>query len=213
MMKPSLRYLVLVPLSVLAFFVLFVLPDIDLGWPGGLAVLGGAWLVWYLLWVTLRQSAAAARLNDAVAIASTGEQQAWIGLIFTAAILVYYALRAGQMVAPDGSRAPEAAAIGGHIGFLVIAWLVTMQMLRRRWRNTVDWDERDRMISARASDWARYGLSLLVFSIAVMFAFSPLDRLQWAQPMAISNLIMFALIGSSLLEYAVTGVAYWRSRH
>ncbi len=213
MMKPSLRYLVLVPLSVLAFFVLFVLPDIDLGWPGGLAVLGGAWLVWYLLWVTLQQSAAAARLNDAAAIASPGEQQAWIGLIFTAAILVYYALRAGQMVAPDGSRAPEAAAIGGHIAFLVIAWLVTMQMLRQRWRDTVEWDERDRMISARASDWARYGLSLFVFSVAVMFAFSPLDRLQWAHPMAISNLIMIALIGSSLLEYAVIGVAYWRSRH
>jgi hypothetical protein len=30
--------------------------------------------------------------------------------------------------------------------------------------------------------------------------------------MAISNLLMIGLIASSLLEYAVTGMAYWRDR-
>jgi hypothetical protein len=212
-MSPALRYLILVPLSLLAIYALFVLPDVDLGWPGGLALLGGAWLVWYLLWATLRKSAAAARIGDEAAIASPGEQRAWIGLVFTAAILGYYALRASQMVAADGSMAPEAAIIGRHIGFLIVGWLVVMRVLRKRWRDTVEMDERDRIIDARANAWARWTLSLFVLALAVLLAFSPLERLHWVTPMALSNLMMVALIGSSLLEYAVTGVTYWRDRH
>lgn len=211
-MSRSLRYALLLPLSVLAFYVLFVLPDIDLGWPGGLAVLVGAWFVWYLLWATMQETAAAAKASELGVPVSPGEQRAWIGLIFTAAILVYYALRGSQMVAADGTMAPEASAIGRHIGMLTVGWLVVMQVLRKRWRDTVEEDERDRSIRARASSWARIGLSVFVLSIAVMFAFSPLDHLQWARPMTISNLMMSGLIASSLLEYAVTGVAYWRDR-
>ena len=211
-MPRSLRYAVLIPLSVLAFYVLFVLPDIDLGWPGGLAMLGAAWLVWYLLWATMQESAAAAKTDEATVPVSPGEQRAWIGLIFTAVILLYYALHGSQMVAADGTMAPEASAIGKHIGLLVVGWLVVMQLLRKRWRDTVEEDERDRGIQARANSWARTGLSVFVLGIAVMFAFSPLDHLQWAKPMTLSNLMMTGLIASSLLEYAVTGVAYWRDR-
>lgn len=212
-MPRSLRYAVLIPLSVLAFYVLFVLPDIDLGWVGGLAMLAGAWLVWYLLWATMQESAAAAKIGDvAAAPASPGEQRAWIGLAFTTAILVYYALRGSQMVAADGTMAPEASAIGRHIAMLVVGWLVVMQVLRKRWRDTVEEDERDRIIQARAESWARMGLSVFVLAIAVMFAFSPSDRLAWARPMTISNLMMTGLIVSCLLEYALTGVAYWRDR-
>lgn len=211
-MSRALRYVVLIPLSALAFYVLFVLPDIDLGWPGGLAMLGGAWLVWYLLWATVQESAAAATTDESAAPVSPGEQRAWIGLIFTVAILVYYALRSSQMVAADGSMAPEASAIGRHIGMLVVAWLVVMSVLRRRWHDTVEQDERDRQIEARAGGWARLGLSVFMIALAVMFAFSPLDRLAWANPMTISNLLMTGLIASCLLEYAVTGVAYWRDR-
>ncbi|QRP63623.1 hypothetical protein I6J77_16190 [Rhodanobacter sp. FDAARGOS 1247] len=211
-MPRSLRYAVLIPLSVLAFYVLFVLPDIDLGWPGGLAMLGAAWLVWYLLWSTMRESAAAAKTDESMATVSPGEQRAWIGLIFTAAILAYYALRGSQMVAADGSMAPEASAIGRHVGWLVVAWLVVMRVLRKRWRDTVEADERDRQIEARAGGWARGGLSVFVLALAVMFAFSPLDHLAWARPMAMSNLLMAGLIASCLLEYAVTGITYWHDR-
>ncbi|MCX7514513.1 hypothetical protein [Frateuria sp. STR12] len=210
-MKRSLRYAVLVPLSVLAFYVLFVLPDVDLGWPGGLAVLVGAWVVWYLLWATWQSPAANA--GEAVAAISPGEQRAWIGLMFTLAILLYFGLRAPQMVAADGGRAPEAGAIGGHIAMLVIAWLVVMQVLRQRWRDKVQADERDRAIQARATEWARSGLAIFVIALAVTFAFSPVDRLAWAKPMTLSNLLMAGLIGSCLLEYLVTGLAYWRDRH
>src|SRR6185437_6254499 len=105
-MSRNLRYFVLVPLSVLAFYVLFVLPDIDLGWPGGLAMLGGSWLVWYLLWKTMCESTAAAGSDESVSSASPGEHMAWTGLVFTLAILAYYGLRGSLMVAPDGTRAP-----------------------------------------------------------------------------------------------------------
>lgn len=213
-MSVGLRYAIWIPLSVLAFYLLFVLPDVDLGWPGGLTVLAAAWLVWYQLWETMRKSAASARLNDsAAATASPGEQQAWIGLVFTIAILVYYGLRAPLMVAADGGRAPEAAAIGQHIGYLVVAWLVVMQALRKRWRDTVEQDERDRTIQASATRWARGGLSVFVIGVAVTFAFTPLERLHWAQPMTISNLMMAGLIATCLLEYLVTALAYWRDRH
>lgn len=213
-MKQSLRYLIFVPLSVLAFYALFVLPDIDLGWPGGLAVLAAAWLVWYQLWLTLRASAQAAQRGElAKATASPGEQGAWIGLLFTAAILVYFALRSPLLVAADGGRAPEAAAIGRHIGMLVVGWLVVMQVLRNHWRDRVEKDERDRTIEARANGWARGSISAFVVGLAVTFAFTPVERLHWAQPMMVSNLLMMGLVASCALEYAVTAVAYWRDRH
>ncbi|MBP1474217.1 hypothetical protein J7I44_07895 [Frateuria sp. MAH-13] len=209
-MSRSLRYAVLIPLSILAFYVLFVLPDVDLGWPGGLALIGGAWLVWYLLWATW--TASGTSLGEAVAAVSPGEQRAWIGLLFTLAILLYFGLRASQMVGTDGGRAPEATAIGRHIGMMVVAWLVVMQVLARRWRDKVQADERDRAIEARAAGWARGSLVVLVVALAVLFAFTPPDRLAWARPMTLSNMLMAGLIGSCLLEYLVTGLAYWRDR-
>lgn len=212
-MSRSLRYAVLIALSILAFLVLFVVPGIDLGIVGSIAVLIGAWIVWYLLWKMMRSSASAAAADESLAPVSPGEQQAWIGLIFTAAILLYYALHGGQMVAADGTMAHEASAIGRHIGTLVVVWVVVMAVLRKRWLDKVEQDERDRVIQARATSWSRCGLVVLVLSLAIMFAFSPLDHLQWAKPMVISNLLMVGLIASSLLEYAVTGLTYWRDRH
>jgi len=213
MMSRTVRLFILVPLSVLAFYVLFVLPDIDLGWPGGLALLAASWTVWYLLWSTLRRRVQPDAGGEALASASPGEQQAWIGLLFTAAILIYFASRSSLMVDVDGSMAPEASRIGRHIGFLIVGWLVVMAVLRQHWRDAVEQDERDRAIQARASGWARCALVVLVIALAVMFAFTPLDHLRWARPMVLSNLLMAGVIASSLLEYLVTGLAYWKERH
>lgn len=211
-MSRSLRYAILIPLSILAFYVLFVLPHVDLGLVGGLAVLPSAWLVWYLLWKTMHAAAGETGAGDSAAPISPGEQQAWIGLFFTAAILVYYAVRGGEMVAEDGTMARGASAIGRHIGTLVVVWVVVMSVLRKRWLDAVEQDERDLAIQARATSWARGGLVAFVLAMAVMFAFSPLDHLQWAKPMMISNVMMDALIASSALEYALTGITYWLDR-
>lgn len=211
-MSYPLRLALLIPLSIAAFYVLFILPDIDLGWVGGLALLAAAWVVWYLLWRTLRELAGRARGSDTIAAPSPGEWRAWVGLLFTAAILVYYALRGSQMVAADGTMAPEASSIGEHIGMLVVGWLVVMRILRKYWRDTVEQDERDHQIQTRASHWARGGLSVFMLGLAVMLAFTPLDHLRWAVPMALSNMLMFALIAASLVEYLVSGISYWRDR-
>lgn len=99
-MSRTLRYAVLTPLSVLASCVLFVLPDIDLGWPGGVAMFLAAWLVGYLLPAATQVSAVAGKTDESIASVSPGEQRAWIGLVFTAAILIL--LRAAQFA--DGRR-------------------------------------------------------------------------------------------------------------
>lgn len=217
-MNYHLRLAILIPLSIAAFYVLFILPDMDLGWVGGLALLAAAWVVWYLLWRTLREWTTKARESDSagdedtIAAPSPGEWRAWVGLLFTAAILVYYALRGSLMVAADGTMAPEASAIGTHIGMLVIGWLVVMRILRKYWHDTVEQDERDHQIQARASRWARGGLSVFMLGLAVMFAFTPLDHLRWAVPMTLSNMLMAALIATSLIEYLVSGICYWRDR-
>jgi hypothetical protein len=139
---------------------------------------------------------------------SPGEQRAWLGLVFTTAILLHCALRSPQTVAADGTMVPAPSEIGRHIGMLVIAWLVVMEVLRKRWRDTVKTDQRDRQIEARASGRSRGGRSLFVLALAAMLAFSPLDHLAWAKPIVISNLLMAGLIASCLLKYAVTGLSY-----
>jgi hypothetical protein len=45
-----------------------------------------------------------------------------------------------------------------------------------------------------------------------MFAFSPLERLAWARPMAVANVLIVGLMASCLLEYLATGMAYWHDR-
>ena len=52
-MSHRLRLAFLLPLSLLFAVVLFVLPDFDLGIPGGLAVVVCAWVVWISTWVSL----------------------------------------------------------------------------------------------------------------------------------------------------------------
>lgn len=211
-MKRSLRLALLIPLSLAAFAVLFLLPGLHLGGIGSGAVLIAAWVVWYLLWQTLREWPAQSHSGDGVAMPSPGEWHAWIGLLFSAAILLYLGTHNAQMVATDGSMSRAATPIGRHIAMLVIAWLVVMQVLRKYWRDTVQSDERDRAIQARATSWARGALTVFVIALAVMFAFSPLDRLQWAMPMTLSNLLIAGVIGSCVLEYLVSGLSYWRDR-
>src|SRR5258705_6031233 len=93
-MRRTFRYAILVPLSVLAFYLLFVLPDVDLGWPGGLALLGCSWLGWGLLWATVRGRGTSPGQKGELPPASPGEEGAWLGVWFTPGTLLYYALRA-----------------------------------------------------------------------------------------------------------------------
>ena len=212
-MNRTVRYVVLIPLSALAFYMLFIMRGVDLPLPASLALLAAAWVVWYLLWATLQQSSATAKTDASIALLSPGEQQAWVGLLFTAGILAYFALHSAQMVAADGSMAPEASRIGRQIVMLIIFWQIVMQALRKRWLDAVERDERDRVIDAQCNRTTLVALSVFVLAVAITFAFSPVDRLAWAKPMTIANLLVAGLIAASALGYLLAGVAYWRDRH
>ncbi|HET8897661.1 MAG TPA: hypothetical protein VFN09_02595 [Rhodanobacteraceae bacterium] len=206
------RFFVLIPLSILGFVLLFVLPDIQLGRSGSVAVLAGSWLAWYLLWSSWQKSLADTT-DTGRAAPGPGEQHAWIGALFSAIILLYFALHGSAMVDTDGGMSRDAARIGTHIVLLIVVWQVVMAMLRRHWHDRVDVDERDRAIQTRAATLGHGLLIALSIGLAATLALTPLELLGWARPMALSNLIIAGLIASCLLEYLVAAGSYWRDRH
>jgi hypothetical protein len=145
--------------------------------------------------------------------ASPGEWQAWIGSAFMAVAAAWLALRLPLFAVPGPIWAnPDAAAAGRTVAMLMVAWAIVSSVLAGLWRDRVSSDERDRQIEARAGGRARLLLVLLLVALAVTLGFSPADRLQWATPLLLANLLMLFLMLSSLFESAVTAVSYWRDR-
>jgi uncharacterized membrane protein len=211
-MSPRFRLAILLPLSVLYVLMLFVLPDGDFGIPGGIALILSAWVVWYLTWRSLQQAYPGRGLPGVLDGISPGELCAWVGTVFTTVILGYTFVHAPAMVAPDGGMAPEASAFGKRIGIMVVLWIIATQLLRERLADKVEEDERDRAIASRGERWARIVLSVSAIGLAVTLAFTPVERLAWARPMDLANLLVMAVIGSALVEYLVVAVSYWRDR-
>ncbi|HET7300702.1 MAG TPA: DUF2178 domain-containing protein [Oleiagrimonas sp.] len=211
-MKLPIHLAVLIVLSLVAFAALFSGFDFGLNRTGSAILLVGAWVIWYLLWKTLHAWTASDDDEAVSAMPSPGEWQAWIGLLFSLSILIYLSMHHSDMVAPDGGMSPAARVIGAHIVMLVISWAVVMQVLRKYWHDKVHHDERDRSIQARASRCARCVLTVFMIGLAVAFAFSSRDHLQWAQPMTLSNLLISGLILASVIEYLVAGLSYWHDR-
>jgi len=145
--------------------------------------------------------------------ASPGEWRAWIGLGFVAAIAAYSVVHAHVFQGPPIWQNPDANRVGRNIAMLVIAWAILSQVLQARWQGRVQQDERDREIETRAGVWARMSLTVFAIGLALLLGFSPSDRLAWAPPLMIAHLLIVGLILSSLVEYAVTAVSYWRDRH
>lgn len=144
---------------------------------------------------------------------SPGEWRAWIALAFTAVIAAYALIHAGAFQGPPLWKNPDAQRVGRTIALMVVAWVILFAVLRQRWHGRVQEDERDREIAAQATDWARGALVVFVVGIAVTFGFSPPERLQWASHPMIAHLMILGLLVSSLVEYAISAVSYWRDRH
>lgn len=144
--------------------------------------------------------------------ASPGEWKAWIGSGFMLAAIVYFLGNVDAFADGTAWNNPEAAAVGRHLVLLLVAWAVLSSVLSSRWKSAVEEDERDREIAAKASGWGRGALTVCVIGIAVMLAFSPARKLQWAAPSMVANLLVFALMWGWFVEYVATGVAYWRDR-
>lgn len=146
--------------------------------------------------------------------ASHGEWQAWIGLVFLGLAIAYFVIKL-PLFAVSGpiTEHPDAARAGRNVVLLVVAWLVLSSVLGGRWRNRVHSDERDREIAQRACGWGRGTLVALVFGLAVTLGFSPSERLAWATPLLLANLLILLAMVSHWVEIAAQALAYWRDRH
>lgn len=142
---------------------------------------------------------------------SPGEWRAWIGAGFLLAAVAYFLSKADVFAgASFGSHAAQAVA--RNLVMLLIAWAVLSQVMASRWKGTVQEDERDREIAARAAGWGRGALVFCLIGIAVMLGFSPPRKLQWATHFMIANLLVLALMWGWLVECAATALMYRHDR-
>jgi hypothetical protein len=193
-------------LAMVAFWVLLAGPEEILGLDLGGFGIGLSALV---AWLAMHGITAAPRgeLDEQV---SPGEWKAWIGFAFTALVAAYLITKGDVIASVTDYR--DLGKIGRNIVLLLIAWAVVSQVLAWRWTGAVLADERDRDIEARAAGWGRGATVVAVIGIAVTLGLTPVARLAWATPIVIAHLLVFALVVSCLVEYAVTGVSYWRDR-
>lgn len=197
---------VLAALAGLSFWMLLAGPREILGLELGKVGVG---LVILVAWTSLYGVSAAPR-GELEEVVSPGEWRAWVGLGFTAMMAAYLLVKANVIAGAVDLR--DLGGIGRNIVLLLVAWAIIAQVLSGRWKGQVLEDERDREIERKAACWARAALVGVMFVFVVLFGFTPLDRLAWATPIAISHLLLFGLVCHSLVEYAVTVGAYWRDR-
>ncbi|WP_163840571.1 hypothetical protein [Pseudoxanthomonas sacheonensis] len=145
--------------------------------------------------------------------ASPGEWKArnGFGFILGVALFSLFSLEtSGQSFAVVFG--PDARAVGRNLVILLGAWILLSRVTRARWKHEVQEDERDREIAARASRWGRGGLVFCVIALVVTLGFSPSERLVWATPVTIANLLVFSLMLGGLFEYGAAAAYYWRDR-
>jgi uncharacterized membrane protein len=143
---------------------------------------------------------------------SPGEWRAWIGLAFMTAAIAYLLAKSAVLAAAPLPANPDAGAVGRNLVLLFVAWIALSQVMQSRWSGQVHEDERDRVIERRASDWSRCALSVGVLVLAVMLGMSPADRVAWATPPAVANLLLFELLVAAAVGHAVSVVSYVRDR-
>ena len=177
---------------------------VDSGHAGMVLLMTTAWVSLYRITRTPRELLQG--------MASPGEWRAWLGAGFMLAAVIYFLAKARVFQQMSAWNDPVAAAVARNLVMLLIAWAVLANVLASRWKDAVQEDERDREIEKHAAGWGRGALVFGIFAIAGVLGFSPAEKLQWARPFAIANLLVFALIGGWLCEYVATALMYWRDR-
>lgn len=141
---------------------------------------------------------------------SPGEWRAWGGLVATVLVMAGVVVESGELLGAlrpgDGERIGRRIVVGLVI-LAAVGWLVD-----RRWKQRVQADERDREIGARGAVWGRAALALSVFSLVLLLAASPAERLAWATHHAIAHLLVYAIVLGFVVEYGYAVVRYWRDR-
>ncbi len=208
MLKRHWHLIGLMGVAVLALWLLLAGPSRVLGIdPGKLGLV----LLVTATWVSLYRLSQIPR-GELEAVISPGEWRAWIGLGFMAIAVAYFLAKAEVFAQAPVWNNPEAGAVGRNLVMLLIAWSVLSSVLGSRWKDAVQEDERDREIEKQAAGWGRGALTFCIIGLALMFGFSPAEKLQWATPLMIANLLVFALMWGWLCEYAATAIHYWRDR-
>jgi len=171
----------------------------------GMVLLIGS--AWGLLYAVSRLSPEA--LTNA---ASPAEWRARIGAGFTLVAIAYFLAHIHVFNDAPFPRNHGASAVARNLVLLLIAWTVLSQVLASRFKGTIEADERDREIAIQAAGWGRGALIFCVIGIAVMLSFTPAARLEWATPLMIGNVLVFALMWGWLCEYAATLIFYTHDR-
>lgn len=198
----------LIVLAGVALWLLLAGPDRLFGWDTGnvgmVLLVGSAWGLLHAVSRLPREALARA--------ASPAEWKARVGAGFTLVAIAYFLSNLHVFNDAAFLRNPGASAVGRNLVLLLIAWTILSQLLASRLKGVVEADERDREIAVEAAGWGRGALIFCVIGIAVMLGFTPAEHLDWATPLMIGNLLVFALMWGWLCEYVATLGYYWRDR-
>ena len=191
-----------------ALWLLLAGPKQLLGWDTG--QLGMVLLIasaWGLLYVVSRMPREALQRS-----ASPTEWKARIGTAFTAIAITYFLAKMHVFNNAALPHNPDANAVGRNLVMLLIAWTILSSVLASRWKGAVEENERDREIMVAAAGWGRGALIFCIIGIAVMLSFTPASRLDWATPLMIGNMLIFALMWGWLCEYVAMLIHYSSDR-
>lgn len=151
--------------------------------------------------------------RDALEAAATpAEWKARVGLAFCLVSIVYFLVNAPVLGTESMPHNAKAGTVGRHLVLLLIAWSILSSMMASHWKGAVEEDERDREIAVDAAGWGRGALIVCIVGFAVALGLSPADKLEWATPPMIGNLLIFALMWGWLCEYVATLWLYRRDR-
>lgn len=208
MTVPSWMRWVLMLVAGCALWLLLAGPKQLLGWDAGnlgmVLLIGSAWGLLYSVSRLPREALERS--------ASPAEWKARVGAGFTAVAMVYFFAKMHVFNDAPIPHNPDATAVGRNLVLLLIAWTILSSVVASRWEGLVEEDERDREIMVLAAGWGRGALIFSIVGIAVMLSFTPASRLEWATPLMIGNMLIFALMWSWLCEYVATLAYYWRDR-
>ena len=191
-----------------ALWLLLAGPERLFGWDTGMigmALIAGC--AWALLHAVSRIPA-----HALTASASPAEWNARVGAGVTLIAVLYFVSKLHVFNDADVVRNPGANAVVRNMVLLLIAWSVLSNVLSSRLKDAVAADERDRQIAVRAAKWGRESLIVGVVAVAVMLGLTPVDRLGWATPLMIGNLLVLVLMLGWLCEYAATLWCYAADR-
>ncbi len=196
----------LAALALPAFWLLLAGPDRVLGIDSGHA---GRVLLITAAWTSLLALSRLPR-GEGEGVIARSEWKAWIGTGFMLVAMLFLATRADLFIGPSADRYSAQGVVRSLM--MLVAWAVLLKMVASRWPGAVEEDERDRDIARRARSHARGGLVVALIVLAVLLGATPPERLLWATPFAIANVLVFALLLTWLAEYAVMALLYLADR-